>query len=143
MITTKKIAIALCWSVTAAGAQAQAAASAFPGNEAVQITNGKRVVEAPPMTATAKQYVQRGGKHPPPAPGAEVFMIEGPDALMECSMPYMSTSACMPSTLGTTKRLRFWTVKIAGKWMHCNSRSAARQCEAASAGVPGGMSTME
>lgn len=136
-------AIGLLFTLVCAKAQAEPAGSAFPGNEAVRIVDGKRVVEPPPLTATAQRYVKGGGKFPPPSAAAEVFMIEGPDALVECSIPYLSKTSCIPSSLGITKRPRFWTVKLSGNWLHCSSRAASRKCEPVSAGVPGGMSTVE
>lgn len=140
-MTTK--AIGALFAIAAVSAHAETAGPAFPGNEAVRIVNGNRVVEAPPLTATALRYVKGGAKFPPPSPAAEVFMIEGPDALVECSIPYLSKTSCIPSSLGITKRPRFWTVKLSGNWLHCSSRAASRKCEPASAGVPGGMSTVE
>jgi hypothetical protein len=137
------VAFGVLLTVLCASANAEPAGPAFPGNEAVKIVNGKRVAEAPPLTATAQRYVNSGGKFPPPAPAAEVFMIESPEALVECSVPYLAKTACVPSSLGTTKRPRFWTVKLSGTWLHCSSRAAARTCEPASAGIPGGMSSVE
>ena len=136
-------AVGLLIALACATAHAEPTGPAFPGNEAVRIIDGKRVVEPPPLTATAQRYVKGGGKFPPPSAAAEVFMIEGPDALVECSIPYLSKTSCIPSSLGTTKRPRFWTVKLIGTWLHCGSRAASRKCEPASAGVPGGMSTVE
>lgn len=136
-------AIGLLFALVCAAAHAEPVGATFPGNEAVRIVDGKRTVEAPPLTATAQRYVKGGGKFPPPSAAAEVFMIEGPDALVECSIPYIAKTSCIPSSLGTTKRPRFWTVKLSGNWMHCSSRAASRKCEPASAGVPGGMSTVE
>lgn len=135
--------IGVVLALAAAPALAQPAGPAFPGNEAVRIVDGKRVVETPPLTAAAKRFVDGGGKTAPPAPGSEVFMIEGPDGLMECRGVYLSSTGCVPSSLGTSKRSRFWTVKIKGAWLHCESRASSRKCEPASAGVPGGMGTVE
>lgn len=135
------IAALLVFAATTA--QAQPAGPAFPGNEAVRIVDGKRVVEAPPLTPTAKRYVDGGGKLPPPSAVGEVYMIESARGLVECRGTYLSETACIPSTLGKTKRPRFWTVKLNGAWLHCDSRSASRKCEPASAGVPGGMGTVE
>ncbi len=116
---------------------------AFPGNEAVRIVDGKRLVEAPPLTASTQRYVNGGGKLPPPSPGGEVYMIEGRDGLVECRSVYLSPTGCTPSTLGSTKRRRFWTVKLRGVWEHCDARTPSRHCEPASVGVPGGMGTVE
>jgi hypothetical protein len=126
-----------------ATAFADSAGAAFPGNEAVRIVNGKRVVEAPPLTAATQRYIKGGGKLPPPSAGGEVFMIEGPAGLMECRSVYLSDTGCVPSTLGKTKRSRFWTVKVKGVWSHCESRAPSPKCEPASVGVPGGMGTVE
>jgi len=136
-------AIGFLFALTCAAAHAEPAGPAFPGNEAVRIVNGKRVVEIPPLTAAAKRFVDGGGKTVPPSPGGEVFMIEGPEALMECRGVFLSTTGCIPSTLGKSKRSRFWTVKLKGVWLHCESREPSRKCEPASAGVPGGMGTVE
>ena len=46
-------------------------------------------------------------------------MIEGPDQLMDCTSIYFSKTGCIPSSLGESKRSRFWTVKLNGVWMHC------------------------
>lgn len=122
---------------------ADPAGAVFPGNEAVKIVNGKRVVEAPPLTEGMKKNIKAGFKSPPPAPGTEVFMIEGNDRLMECLSAYLSDTGCVPSSLGTSKRLRFWTVKLKDVWLHCPSRAASPKCEPVAAGVPAGMSTVE
>ena len=142
-LLTPIVAIGLLLVVATATVQAEPAGPAFPGNEAVRIVNGKRVVEAPPLTAATQRYIKGGGKLPPPSASGEVFMIEGPVGLMECRSVYLSETGCVPSTLGTTKRSRFWTVKLNGAWSHCESRAPARKCEPASAGVPGGMGTVE
>jgi len=136
-------AVSLLFTFTCLAAHAEPAGSAFPGNEAVRIVNGKRVVEAPPLTAATQRYIKGGGKLPPPSASGEVFMIEGPAGLMECRSVYLSETGCVPSTLGTTKRSRFWTVKVNGAWAHCESRAPSPKCEPAAAGVPGGMGTVE
>ena len=130
-------------SLACATANAAPSGTGFPGNEAVGIVTGKRVVETPPLTAAAKRFVDGGGKIAPPAPGGEVFMIEGTKVLMECRGVFLSSTGCIPSTLGTSKRSRFWTVKLKGVWLHCESREPSRKCELASTGVPGGMGTVE
>lgn len=140
---TSTAAIGLLLAVATATSNAQPTGPAFPGNEAVQIVNGKRVVEAPPLTPATQRYIKGGGKLPPPSAGGEVFMIEGPAGLMDCRSVYLSETGCVPSSLGTTKRSRFWTVKINGVWSHCESRATSPKCELASAGVPGGMGTVE
>jgi len=124
-------------------AQAEPTGPAFPGNEAVRIVNGKRVAEVPPLTAETQRYLKSGFKLASPRPGAEVYMIEGPDQLMDCASIYFSKSGCIPSSLGVSKRSRFWTVKLNGVWMHCESRAPFRKCEPVAAGVPGGMGTVE
>jgi hypothetical protein len=136
-------AIGVLFALDCSTAHAEPAGPAFPGNEAVRIIDGKRVVEAPPLTAATQRYLKAGLKLAPPRPGSEVYMIEGPDELMDCTSIYLSKTGCIPSTLGTSKRSRFWTVKLGGVWMHCDSRAAARKCEPAAVGVPGGMSTVE
>jgi hypothetical protein len=62
---------------------------------------------------------------------------------MDCASIYFSKSGCIPSSLGVSKRSRFWTVKLNGVWMHCESRAPFRKCEPVAAGVPGGMGTVE
>ena len=136
-------ALALLAAFSTTPAMAQPKGAAFPANEAVRIVNGKRVVEEPPLTPSTQAYIKRGGKLPPPSATGEVFMIEGPEQLMECRSVYLSPTGCVPSTLGTTKRARFWTVKLDGVWRHCESRAVTRKCEPASNGVPGGMGTPE
>ena len=142
-LQTPIAAIGLLLAIATATVQAEPAGPAFPGNEAVRIVGGKRVVEAPPLTAATQRYIKGGGKLPPPSASGEVFMIEGPVGLMECRSVYLSETGCVPSTLGTTKRSRFWTVKLNSVWLHCESRAASRKCEPAGAGVPGGMGTVE
>lgn len=136
-------AIGVLLVLAAATAYAQPAGSAFPGNEAVRIVNGRRVVEVPPLTAETQRYLKSGFKLSPPRPGSEVYMIEGPDELMDCTSIYFSKTGCIPSSLGMSKRSRFWTVKLNGVWMHCESRAPSRKCEPVAAGVPGGMGTVE
>jgi hypothetical protein len=138
-----RAAIGFLIALTGASVSAQPAGPAFPGNEAVRVVDGKRVVEAPPLTASTQRYIKGGGKLPPPSASGEVFMIEGPAGLMECRSVYLSETGCVPSTLGTTKRSRFWTVKRNGTWMHCESRASSPKCEPAAAGVPAGMGTVE
>ena len=136
-------AIGLLLAVATATCNAQPTGPAFPGNEAVQIVNGKRVVEAPPLTPATQRYIKGGAKLPPPSASGEVFMIEGSQGLMECRGTYLSETGCVPSSLGKTKRSRFWTVKLNGVWLNCESRAPSRKCEPASVGVPGGMGTVE
>ena len=140
---TSIAAIGLLLVVAAAAAKAEPTGPAFPGNEAVRIVNGKRVVELPPLTAIAQRSVKGGAKMPPPSPGGEVFMIEVSQGLVECRGPFFADTGCVPSSLGTTKRPRLWTVKLAGVWEHCDSRAATRKCEPVSAGAPGAMGTVE
>ena len=142
-LQTTTTAIGLLFALTCASAQATPAGPAFPGNEAVQIVNGKRVVEPPPLTAATQRYIKGRGKMPPPSASGEVFMIEAAEGLMECRGTFLSKTSCLPSSLGTTKRSRFWTVKRGGVWMNCESRASSPKCELASAGVPGGMGTVE
>jgi hypothetical protein len=136
-------AIAVLFALACGAAHASPAGPAFLGNEAVRIIDGKRVVEAPPLTASAQRFVKGGGKLPPPSAAGEVFMIEATQGLMECRGTYLSDSGCVTSSLGTTKRPRLWTVKLAGRWVHCDSRAQSRNCEPASAGAPGAMGSLE
>lgn len=142
-IETTTAAIGFVFALICTAAHAEPAGPAFPGNEAVRMLDGKRVAELPPLTAETKRYIKSGLKLSPPRPGSEVYMIEGPEQLMDCSSVYFSKSGCIPSTLGTSKRSRFWTVKLNGTWMHCESRAPSRKCEPVVAGVPGGMGTVE
>ena len=142
-LQTPIAAIGLLLAISTTTAHAEPPGPAFPGNEAVRIVNGKKVVEAPPLTAAAQRYVKGGAKLPPPSATGEVFMIEAPQGLMECRGTYLSDTGCVPSSLGTTKRPRLWTVKLAGAWVHCDSRAQSRKCEPASAGAPGAMGTVE
>lgn len=136
-------ALGLLVAIACAAAHAQPAGPAFPGNEAVRIVNGKRVVDTPPLTVATQRYIKGGGKLPPPSASGEVFMIEGLAGLMECRSVYLSETGCTSPTLGKTGRSRFWTVKLNGVWLHCESRAPSRTCENAAAGVPGGMGTVE
>ena len=133
-------AIGLLFALARAAAHAE---PAFPGNEAVRLVSGKTVVEAPPLTAASHRYIKGGAKLPPPSATGEVFMIESQQGLMECRGTYLSESGCVPSSLGTTKRPRLWTVKLGGVWQHCDSRAASRKCEPAAAGAPGVMGAVE
>ena len=136
-------AIGLLFTLVCVTAQSEPASPGFPGNEAVRLVSGKTVVEAPPLTAASQRYVKGGAKLPPPSATGEVFMIESQQGLMECRGTYLSESGCVPSSLGTAKRPRLWTVKLGGVWQHCDSRAASRKCEPAAAGAPGAMGTVE
>ena len=136
-------AIGALFALVCVTAQAEPTGPAFPGNEAVRLVSGKTVVEAPPLTAASQRYVKGGAKLPPPSATGEVFMIESQHGLMECRGTYLSESGCVPSSLGTTKRPRLWTVKLGGVWQHCDSRATSRKCEPAAAGAPGAMGTVE
>ena len=136
-------AIGLLFTLVCMTAQSEPASPGFPGNEAVRLVSGKTVVEAPPLTAASQRYVKGGAKLPPPSATGEVFMIESQQGLMECRGTYLSESGCVPSSLGTTKRPRLWTVKLGGVWQHCDSRAASRKCEPAAAGAPAAMGTVE
>ena len=136
-------AVGVLLALAAATTYAEPAGPAFPGNEAVRIVSGKRVVETPPLTAASQRYVKGGAKLPPPSAAGEVFMIEAQQGLMDCRGTYLSESGCVPSSLGTTKRPRLWTVKLGGVWLHCDSRAQSRKCEPAAARAPGAMGTVE
>ena len=136
-------AVGLFFALVGVSTHAESTRPAFPGNEAVRLVSGKTVVEAPPLTAASKRYVKGGAKLPPPSATGEVFMIESQQGLLECRGSYLSESGCVPSSLGTTKRPRLWTVKLGGVWQHCDSRAASRKCEPAAAGAPGAMGAVE
>lgn len=144
MKQVQHIAAALILGSIATITHAEPAGAVFPGNEAVKIVNGKRVVELPPLTEGMKRTVKAGSKIPPPGPGGEAYMIEGKDGLLECRAGFVSDTGCLPSSLGTAKRPRFWTVKLKGSWLHCESRAPSRKCEPVAAGIPAFiMSTVE
>ena len=67
-IETTTAAIGFVFALICTAAQAEPAGPAFPGNEAVRIVNGKRVVETPPLTAATKRFVDGGGKTAPSKP---------------------------------------------------------------------------
>lgn len=138
-----RLALAIFAVFAPAKAVSASGSSGFPGNEAVRVVNGQRVVELPPLTAKAKAFVHAGGKFPPPSGNSEVYMIEAPDALVECSLPYFAPASCAASSLGTVQRFRFWTVKLRGAWVHCASRKEPRKCFPASSGVPTVMAVVE
>ena len=100
-------AIGALFALACVTTQAAPTDPGFPGNEAVRIVNGKRVAEVPPLTAETQRYLKSGFKLAPPRPGAEVYMIEGPDQLMDCTSIYFSKTGCIPSSLGVSKRSRF------------------------------------
>ena len=137
------VAVGLLLALLGVATYAEPTSPTFPGNEAVRLVSGKTVVEAPPLTAASQRYVKGGAKLPPPSATGEVFMIESQQGLMECRGTYLSESGCLPSSLGTTKRPRLWTVKLGGVWQHCDSRATSRKCEPAAAGAPGAMGTVE
>lgn len=138
-ITTVSIAL----SLATAHVFAEPVGAVFPGNEAVRIVNGKRVVEAPPLTKGAQRFLKAGNKLPPPTSSTTVFMVEGPNGLMECSSGALTDSSCAAPSIGKTKHSRFWTVKLNGSWLHCPSRVPSKNCEAAEVGMPGGIGAVE
>ena len=144
-----KWSIALAASVavfgvaSAGNAFAEPAGAVFPGNEAVRIVAGKRVVEEPPMTPGMLRLIKAGLPLPKPNPSGEVFMVEGRNALMECGAGAITDSGCIGSTLGKEKRRRFWTVKLKGEWMNCTTRAPKRNCDSAKAGMPGSLALEE
>ena len=140
---SRLVALAACISFAPAKLLAAPAGPTFPGNEATHIEGGTQRVELPPLSKAAQGFVRAGGKGTKPVGQSEVYMIETKAGLVECSLPFFSESACAPSTLGQVKRNRFWTVKLAGAWVHCSARSQPRTCEAAQAGVPSAMSSVE
>ena len=140
---SNSVAVGVLLALVGLATHAAPTSPAFPGNEAVRVVGGKTVVEAPPLTAASQRYIKGGAKLPPPSATGEVFMIESQQGLMECRGTYLSESGCVPSSLGTTKRPRLWTVKLGGVWQHCDSRATSRKCEPAAAGAPGAMGTVE
>jgi hypothetical protein len=140
---SNSVAVGVLLALVGPATHAEPTSPAFPGNEAVRLVGGKTVVEAPPLTAASQRYIKGGAKLPAPSATGEVFMIESQQGLMECRGTYLSESGCVPSSLGTTKRPRLWTVKLGGVWQHCDSRATSRKCEPAAAGAPGAMGTVE
>ena len=140
---SNSVAVGVLLALVGLATHAEPTSPAFPGNEAVRVVGGKTVVEAPSLTAASQRYIKGGAKLPPPSATGEVFMIESQQGLMECRGTYLSESGCVPSSLGTTKRPRLWTVKLGGVWQHCDSRATSRKCEPAAAGAPGAMGTVE
>ena len=134
---------ALTISCASASVFAQPTAAVFPGNEAVRVVSGKRVVEAPPFTKGAQRFLKAGNKFPPPSPNGGVFMVEGANGLMECSSGALSETGCIAPTIGNVKRSRYWTVKLNGAWLHCPSRVPMKNCEPAEVGMPGGIGAVE
>jgi hypothetical protein len=53
---TNSAAMGVLLALGCATAFADSAGAAFPGNEAVRIVSGKRVVEAPPLTAASQRH---------------------------------------------------------------------------------------
>ena len=110
---------------------ADATKAVFPGNEAVS---------AGPTGARLVQYMKPGDEQWPtplyrnkpsaiarkvsdPAfdqPFTKLYMIEGPNELLECSDAVIDRSVCRASTLGKTPRLRYWIVLLKGQWVLCH-----------------------
>ena len=138
-VTTVSIAL----SLVTAHVLAEPVGAVFPGNEAVRIVNGKRVVEAPPVTKAMERSIKAGVPLRPPTGMVTVYMIEGRDGLMECGNGVLSEPGCIAPTLGKTKLTRYWSVKLSGVWVYCTSRAPARTCEPVSAGAPMAIPTAE
>ena len=100
-----------------------------PYNEAVTIVNGKRVVEVAPYPAYL-QFALHSLKKPSEFPNeVPVNSVETPEGLMDCyGTYYWHPKACSPSTFGTEKRFRHWTVKMNGQWVACVSQAKATDC---------------
>jgi hypothetical protein len=143
VLFTTVVVTAITGSFAPAKVHAQSGVVSYPGNEAVRVVNGKRVVEQPPLTERTQRFLRAGNKLPAPVPGSEVFMIEGPDGLRECSSAALTESSCVAPTIGATKLRRFWTVKLNGVWLNCPSRKGPTHCERADTGRPGGMGEVE
>jgi hypothetical protein len=67
----------MLFALTCLAAQQSQQIPAFPGNEAVRIVNGKRVVKHHRLRRRLSATSRAVGKLPPPQPLGEVFMIEG------------------------------------------------------------------
>lgn len=102
----------------------------FPGNQAVEEVNGKRIVKYPKpgvIQLGAGAFREQPTKVAVPVTsklfgsnsGPALMMIEGPNGLLECSELAVADSICRPSTVGVEKHARQWLVLLQGKWTLC------------------------
>lgn len=104
----------------------------YPGNEAVSASaSGTRQVKtmkpgpekypSPPFYANAGQLAAaRVGVTAFDSMATKLYMIEGPEQLMECSAITLDQSVCRPSTFGSVQRLRYWIVLKNNTWVICH-----------------------
>lgn len=111
------------------GASMAADGPTAPYNEAVKIVNGKRVVEVVPFPPHMKFAVNGFKKPSEIAREVPVDSVETAEGLMDCyGTSWYHPKACSPSTFGSEKRHRQWTVKRNGKWMVCVSQAKPTEC---------------
>ncbi len=118
------VALVLVHQITEAAPGATA-----PYNEAVKIVDGKRVVEVAPFPSHM-QFAVHSFKKPSEFPNeVPVNSVETPEGLMDCyGVRFFHPKACSPSTFGTEKRFRQWTVKMNGKSVACVSQAKPTDC---------------
>lgn len=97
-------------------------------NEAVRIVGGKRVVELPPLNPySPKQFVPPAGSH---VLRNHAYMVETPNGLLQCTVPFYAKAGCEPSTYGSVRQRRTWVVLHKGEWKGCIGLDAPKQCRA-------------
>lgn len=104
----------------------------FPGNEAVSAgVNGSRqvrIMKPGPEKYPSPPFFANAARTGAPPVGTSAFdngatplyMIEGPEKLMECSAITLDKSVCRPSTFGQEKRIRYWIVLKNNTWIICH-----------------------
>jgi hypothetical protein len=114
-------------------AAATASVSAGPWNEAVRTdAAGRRNVELPPQVSHDPR------RYPPDIPRSWApdavfrgYLVEGPDRLMECVVPfYWAGGACTPFVPQQYRRARAWIVKRNGRWLQCPEQNSQAGCAA-------------
>jgi hypothetical protein len=121
-------------SGTSAAASAPTTAQAALGptvayNEAVRIVGGKRVVQLAPRHPNPRRNrdVTKPGS---PFGGDAHFMIEAPEGLVQCTVPFYDPAGCEPSNYGTLRKLRTWIVLRNGQWEGCVGLKTPERCRA-------------
>lgn len=108
---------------------AHAAGATAPYNEAVQIINGKKVVEVLPLPPKFAERYPSSLRKPGTDGGYTInIAIETPNGLMDCSIAWYHPDACIPSSFGKEKRSREWQVKLNGKWQTCIGQAKPIKC---------------
>jgi hypothetical protein len=103
-------------------------------NEAVQLVNGQRKVLLPPFANDDRIEVSRRTLPPLDGPDGKrtgtfahaVYMVETQAGLVECAFPLPHERHCRPSTYGSIKLKRTWTVLRKGVWQNCSGPTADR-----------------